>query len=404
MKNKYATKTLNETFVKDRQRYVKLFYKHMFGNVRGDLFNKKILCINIEPLATKVYDDGNEVFAIVTSQERMQQLIKERSNIKCLYCDIDIKMKREEVINKLIETLKHIKKNSMDHIFVNLPFKGSLHLEITELLQQYLKEDGKIDAVQPITYLASEKQKTNKRKYNNLLRCITKYTVMDPEDWMGKNKLFEELNDYTWYGIVQYGKKDNAFDQWSQWRIIQEPSVVKIIDKIKLLNLPTVASIVSKNVKAINDTIILPFTDVTGGYDRTNRLVYTNAVYVQNKMIFDNSVGQFVKPEDFKGQGKPLGKDFRVSLGYICKDATEAQILFNAYNNYDILQGFTSISCYGNRHIERDRLPWVPASIAGSYEDTIEYLGLDEEDILTLRRYSVPCKIKQTSYVKERIF
>lgn len=383
MNNKYSTKTLKECSVNDQDKLIREFFKICFPGVNyAVLDGKNILVLNVECLVGYLAPK-NKVNVVTTSTSTLFDLILKHKNVDISNLNIDVNMRKKDILTKVKYYLKKINLNSMDYIFSNLPYKRDLYLSISEMLIPYLKEDGKLWTIGPLNTIASPTQMKFKTTYDSLWSHLERYKELPVEMYYGKDKIFDQYGDYTFLGAMCFIKTKTSFNIYNEWTKFQEPAAVNLIDKIKNSNYPTLADVLVKNS---NHGILVPLTNVTGGYDRTNRAVYMDFIYYEAGKCY------------VKGEVIPISKyqnSNKISLSVRMNSVDQAKRFHTAYRDNTLLQGFASLSCGGTRHLDYSLIPYFSMKEDISFEDIVRRLNLTEEDITLLRKYSKPFKKKQ---------
>lgn len=383
--SKFGTKETAECNINDHDMMIKQFYNICFPGINYVILeNKKILVLNVECLS-EYLSPKNNVKIVTTSLDKLDILKSKHKNSSVDYLNIDVNMKNKEIMFELYKYLKNnIKQNSMDYIISNLPYKRDLYLSISELLLNYINDNGKLLMVGPLNTIASPTQMTYKIKYNELWKHLERYKELHIDMYYGENKIFDQYGDYTFLGIMSFVKNTTTFNIYNEWERFQEPQAAKLIHKIKQLNIPTLADVIVKNT---NHGILVPLTNVTGGYDRKNRAVYMDFVYYEKGKCY------------VKGDVVPLSKVIKntnkIPQAVRVKNSEQATRFHTLYKNNYLLQGFASLSCGGTRHLDYSIIPYFSCETKINDGDIVSMCQLNEDDINLLRKYSKPFKKKQ---------
>lgn len=384
---KFATKTTVECNINNQDVLIKQFFNICFPGISYVILeNKKILVLNVECLSSYL-SPKNNVKTATTSLEKFNILNKRHNDSNLQYLNINIKMKNKEILKELTFYLKNnIKLNSMDYIISNLPYKRDLYLSISELLLNYINDNGKLLMVGPLNTIASPTQMSYKIKYNELWKHLERYKELPVDMYYGENKIFDQYGDYTFLGILSFIKKTTSFNIYTEWERFQEPQAVKLIQKIKQLNIPTLNDAMIKNT---NHGILVPLTNVTGGYDRKNRAVYMDFVYYDKGKCY------------VKGNVVPLSEmqnSNKIARAVRMKTKEQAVRFHSTYRDNYLLQGFASLSCGGTRHLDYTIIPYFSCEADTKDADIINMCKLNEDDINLLKKYSKPFKVKQPQF------
>ena len=384
MNFKYSTKSTVECDVNNQNILIKQFYNICFPGISYVVLeDKNIMILNVDCLVNYL-SPKNKMFVTTTSYYNFDILNSKHKQANIRYLDIKIDMKKKDILNKLECYLKNnIKTNSMDYIISNLPYKRDLYLSISEMLLPYLNENGKLWTIGPLNTIASPTQMKYKIEYAELWKHLERYKELPTDMYVGKDKIFDQYNDYTFLGIMSFIKNTTSFDIFNEWKRFQDPQAVKLIDKIKHLNVPTLNDVLLKNN---NHGILVPLTNVTGGYDRTNRVVYMDFIYYEQGKCY------------IKGEVKPISKETqgvnnnKIAQSVRMKTCEQAKRFHSIYRDNYLLQGFASLSCGGTRHLDYSLIPYFSCENETSCEDIIKTLKLNEDDMLLLKKYSKPFK------------
>lgn len=385
---KFGTKETTECNINDHDTMIKQFYNICFPGINYVILeNKKMLVLNLECLS-EYLSPKNDVKIVTTSLDKLDVLKSKHKNSSVDYLNIDVNMKNKEIMSELNKYLKNnIKQNSMDYIISNLPYKRDLYLSISELLLNYINYDGKLLMVGPLNTIASPTQMSYKIKYNELWKHLERYKELPVDMYYGENKIFDQYGDYTFLGIMSFVKNTTSFNIYNEWERFQEPQAVKLIHKIKQLNIPTLADVIVKNT---NHGILVPLTNVTGGYDRKNRAVYMDFVYYEKGKCY------------VKGDVIPLSKFIKntnkIPQAVRVKNSEQATRFHTLYKNNYLLQGFASLSCGGTRHLDYSIIPYFSCETKINDGNIVDMCQLNEDDINLLRKYSKPFKKKQPTF------
>lgn len=390
MDNKYSTKTTLECNVNNQNKLIKQFFNICFPGISYVVLeDKKILTLNVDCL-TNYLSPKNDVNTVTTSAFNFDILNSKHKSTKIQYLDIKIEMKKQDILSKIECYLKkNIKLNSMDYIISNLPYKRDLYLSISEMLIPYLSKEGKLWTIGPLNTIASPTQMKYKIEYNELWKHLERYKELPTEMYVGKDKIFDQYGDYTFLGIMSFVKNTTSFDIYNEWKQFQDSQAVKLIDKIKQLNVPTLNDVILKNN---NYGILVPLTNVTGGYDRTNRAVYMDFIYYdKGKCYVKGNVLSASKVTQCMNNNK-LAQCVRM------KTVDQAVRFHTMYKDNYLMQGFASLSCGGTRHLDYSLIPYFSCENEVKDEEIIKTLKLNEEDLCLLKKYSKPFKQKQHKF------
>lgn len=390
MNHKYSTKTTSECEVNNQNTLIKQFFNICFPGISYVVLeNKNILILNVDCL-TNYLSPKNNVISATTSYFNFDILNSKHKEDKIKYLDIKINMKKNDILNKLDCYLKNnVKLNSMDYIISNLPYKRDLYLSISEMLIPYLNKNGKLWTIGPLNTIASPTQMKYKIEHEDLWKHLERYKELPTDMYVGKDKIFDQYGDYTFLGIMSFVKQNTTFDIYNEWKNFQEPQAVKLIDKIKQSNVPTLNDVLLKNN---NHGILVPLTNVTGGYDRTNRAVYMDFIYYEQGNCY------------IKGKVVPMSKivqgtsNNKIAQSVRMKTHNQAKRFHSIYRDNYLLQGFASLSCCGTRHLDYSLIPYFSCESEIHTEDIIKYLKLNEDDLTLLKKYSKPFKQKRSKF------
>jgi hypothetical protein len=252
-----------------------------------------------------------------------------------------------------------------DHIIMNPPYKGSLHLKI---LQEAMKHSDDVVNLSPIRWLRDplykEKPTCDFYKFENVRKHTESLDVISSAD---ANKLFGigAFIDLGIYHITPKGGRDFT----NFWKEVRKLAEVMMLEKLLAMK----DNLKNHFEKQKLDGIRVPLTDIGG--NRGYRPVYKELSYV----IDGKKDGKdWTKCKNMGGYEKPEGSALPLSVKFA--SVAEAQ------NFYDVFYTkFGSWLCditHTQQHLQFSVLPWL-----GDYthpwtdEMLYEYFGLTEDEI-----------------------
>ncbi|MBO7693595.1 MAG: hypothetical protein J6T10_13325 [Methanobrevibacter sp.] len=384
MLNKYGTKSYKEIKIKDYPAFNKCFLETAFGLDSTNIRNKKILVLNLDPLAVSLAFDDNDITAISTSNVNRNSYLTKYCNVKSYYA---------KDITKLEEILCTIKKNSMDYIFTNPPYDKTLYLEISQVLLPYLNDKGSLVVFGPMMPISIPFEHRSKYLYSDLWKHLHSFSKIEEKYY----NTFESFIGYTELGIMTFKQETNFYNIHKLWKKYRDNDEVRLYEKILSYKGPKMSDVVGKN---LSNGTILPLAGIAG-YSKKYP-VYDSIMYVDNGQCFVKENDEyFLKPlSKYEGFGVSNGK---VSCGICVRNVNEAVTLYKKYRSNLIIRGLFAMSLGGSQHPHWKFMPYISYDEIEQGVDLVDKFKLTKEDIAVLTKHATNDTL-ETRYSHEANF
>ena len=378
-KESFGTDTLKEIEIVNCPEFIKQMDMHKYS-----MHNKKIIVLNIECLA-KYLAVNNDVVYITTSKDKADNF-KYYGNCFSIFLP--------GKIDKLNNIMKHldmrIDLHSFDFVIGNPPYDGELYLTIAEQVRHYLKEDGVEIILGPTQCLDNPYKTTYINNHKDLFNHLLEVEHVDKKIY----ECFDSFKGYSNLGKFIIKKNKSYINIDELWKKTRSEDEASLIEKIMNSSVKKISEVTTNNTK---HGFCIPVGAIGGG---KHYLVYDTVYCLAGGKALVESTKQ--KRKGHKGITTAKWIDFleydgknplNTNTTYIrVKDLQQAEIFYNAYRNFDVLRGLTTLARFGGGNIMHEFIPYYENPI--SEEEIIKDLRLNETDMKILKEYA-----KSDSYI-----